>query len=128
HNFDNIADVQSMSATLLEGYLRAAAQVSKLAVGDPEAAPNSTIYKIPRMASQLQHVEGAPFGTRGGISVVHAFPADGDYSFRMMLHSIPTGQLYGSGARGEKIEVTVNGTRDALLDITQLLNTLDPNQ
>ena len=29
HNFDNIADTQSMSATLLEGYLRAAAQVSK---------------------------------------------------------------------------------------------------
>src|SRR5215831_20754557 len=35
HNFDNIADVQGMSATVLEGYLRAASQVSKLAVGDP---------------------------------------------------------------------------------------------
>jgi len=99
HNFDNIADVQSMSATMLEGYLRAAAQVSRLAVGDPAASPGSTIYKIPRMASQLQHVDGAPFGTRGGISVVHTFPADGEYTFRMMLHSIPTGQLYGSGAR-----------------------------
>jgi len=49
HNFDNIADVQGMSATLLEGYLRAASQVSKLAVGDPSAAPNSTIYKVPRL-------------------------------------------------------------------------------
>ena len=48
------------------------------------------------MASQLAHVDGAPFGTRGGISVVHNFPADGEYTFRMMLHSIPTGQLYGS--------------------------------
>jgi hypothetical protein len=75
-----------MSATMLEGYLRAAAHVSRLAVGDPAASPNSTIYKVPRMASQLEHVEGAPFGTRGGISIVHTFPADGDYTFRMMLH------------------------------------------
>jgi mono/diheme cytochrome c family protein len=127
HNFDNIADVQSMSATVLEGYLRAAAQVSKLAVGDPQAAPNSTIYKIPRMASQLTHVDGAPFGTRGGISVVHNFPADGDYTFRMMLHSIPTGQLYGSAARGEQIEVSVNGQRVSLIEINPRMSESDPN-
>ena len=36
-------------------------------------------YKVPRTASQMRHVDGAPFGTRGGISVVHTFPADGDY-------------------------------------------------
>jgi Protein of unknown function (DUF1592)/Protein of unknown function (DUF1588)/Protein of unknown function (DUF1595)/Protein of unknown function (DUF1587)/Protein of unknown function (DUF1585)/Planctomycete cytochrome C len=127
HNFDNIADVQSMSATMLEGYLRAAAQVSRLAVGDPTAAPNSTIYKVPRMASQLAHVEGAPFGTRGGISVVHTFPADGEYSFRMMLHSIPTGQLYGSAARNEQIEVSINGQRAALIDINPRMSESDPS-
>lgn len=127
HNFDNIADVQSLSATLLEGYLRAAAQVSRLAVGDPEAAPGSTIYKVPRMASQLAHVDGAPFGTRGGISVVHTFPADGEYTFRMMLHSIPTGQLYGSGVRGEQIEVSLNGQRVALIDINPRMSESDPN-
>jgi hypothetical protein len=127
HNFDNIADVQSMSATMLEGYLRAAAQVSRLAVGDPSASPNSTIYKIPRMASQLAHVEGAPFGTRGGISVVHTFPADGEYTFRMMLHSIPTGQLYGSGARNEQIEVSINGQRAALIDINPRMSESDPS-
>ena len=127
HNFDNIADAQSMSATLLEGYLRAAAHVSRLAVGDPEASPNSTIYKIPRMASQLTHVEGAPFGTRGGISVVHNFPADGEYTFRMMLHSIPTGQLFGSTSRGEQIEVSINGHRAAVLDINPRMSEADPN-
>jgi hypothetical protein len=118
-----------MSATVLEGYLRAAAQVSRLAIGDPDASPGSTIYKIPRMASQLEHVEGAPFGTRGGISVVHNFPADGEYAFRLMLHSIPTGQLYGSAAaqRGEQIEVSVNGARVALLDINPRMSEADPN-
>jgi cytochrome c5 len=127
HNFDNIADVQGMSATLLEGYLRAASQVSTLAVGDPAAAPNSTIYKVPRLESQLAHVEGAPFGTRGGISVVHTFPADGDYTFRLMLASIPTGPLYGSGVRGELIEVSVNGQRAAVLEINPRMSESDPN-
>ncbi len=47
----------------------------------------------------MRHVEGAPFGTRGGISVMHTFPADGEYTFRMQLHSIPTGQLFGSTVR-----------------------------
>jgi mono/diheme cytochrome c family protein len=127
HNFDNIADVQSISATLLEGYLRAASQVSRLAIGDPDASPNSTIYKIPRIASQLTHVAGAPVGTRGGISVVHNFPADGEYTFRMMLHSIPTGQLYGSAIRGEQIEVSVNGARAAVMEINQRMSESDPN-
>ena len=40
------------------------------------------IYKVPRTAAQLRHVEGAPIGTRGGMSVVHIFPADGEYTFR----------------------------------------------
>ena len=127
HNFDNIADVQGMSATLLEGYLRAASQVSKLAVGDPSAAPNSTIYKVPRLESQLAHVDGAPFGTRGGISVVHTFPADGDYTFRLMLASIPTGPLYGSGVRGELIDVSLNGQRVAVLEINPRMSESDPN-
>jgi hypothetical protein len=126
HNFDNIADVQGMSATLLEGYLRAASQVSKLAVGDPAAAPNSTIYKVPRLESQLEHVEGAPFGTRGGISVVHTFPADGEYTFRLMLASIPTGPLYGSGVRGELIDVSINGQRAAVVEINPRMSESDP--
>ena len=98
--FDNVADSQGFSPTLMEGYLRAANRISSLAVGDPKAAPSATTYKVPRTGSQMRQVEGAPFGTRGGISVMHTFPADGEYSFRMQLHSIPTGQLFGSTVRG----------------------------
>lgn len=127
HNFDNIADVQSISATVLEGYLRAASRISRDAVGDPEAAPGSTTYRVPRTAAQLTRVEGAPFGTRGGVSVVHQFPADGEYTFRMMLHSIPTGQLYGSTTRGEQIELSINGQREAVIDINPRMSESDPN-
>jgi hypothetical protein len=129
HNFDNIADVQTFSPTLLEGYLRAATRISRDAVGDPAASPSSSTYRVARTASQLRHVEGAPFGTRGGISVVHTFPADGEYTFRMMLHSIPTGQLYGSTLRGDRelLEVSIEGERVAVIEINPRMSEADPN-
>ena len=126
-NFDNIADVQMPSATTLDSYLDAASEISRLAVGDPKAKAKSHTYKIPRLASQTEHVEGAPMGTRGGISVIHTFPADGEYVFAVALHAIPTGQLYGSSAPfDEKVEISVNGTRVALLDIDRGMSQADP--
>ena len=121
--FDNIADVQTMSATLMEGYLRAANTISRLAVGDPSASPTEVTYKVSRRASQMSHVEGAPMGTRGGVSVIHIFPADGEYIFKVQLHSTPTGFLYGLTAGDtEQIEISVNGKRMALLDIDPLMH------
>jgi len=125
--FDNVADAQGFSPTVLEGYLRAAGAISALAVGDVRAAPTEANYKVPRTANQMRQVEGAPFGTRGGIAVTHIFPADGEYTFRMMLHSIPTGQLFGSSFPGEQIEVSINGMRAALLDISTRMSESDPN-
>lgn len=126
-SFDNVADVQGFSPTLMEGYLRAASKISSLAVGDPTAAPSGSTYRVPRTASQMRHVEGAPLGTRGGIAVTNVFPADGEYTFRIQLHSIPTGQLFGSTTKGEQIEVSVNGARVALLDINTRMSESDPN-
>jgi len=125
--FDNIADAQAFSATLMEGYLRAASRISALAIGDPKASASEYTYKVPRTASQMQHVEGAPFGTRGGIAVMHTFPADGEYSFRMQLHSIPTGQLFGSTVRGELLEVSIDGERAAVVEINPRMSEADPN-
>jgi hypothetical protein len=125
--FDNIADSQTISSTLMEGYLRAASQISRLAVGDRHASPSSTTWKVPRTASQMRHVEGAPLGTRGGLSVLHVFPADGEYQFKIMLHMGPTGDLFGGPYRGEQIEVSIDGERVALMDINPRMNEQDPN-
>ncbi|MGH9384770.1 MAG: DUF1592 domain-containing protein [Vicinamibacterales bacterium] len=125
--FDNVADAQGFSATLMEGYLRAASRISTLAVGDPKAGASEATFKVPRTGSQMRHVEGTPFGTRGGIAVMHTFPADGEYSFRMQLHSIPTGQLFGSTIRGEHIEVSINGERVAVVEINPRMSEADPN-
>ena len=127
-NFDNIADVQTPSATLLDAYMDAASEIARMAVGDAKAKTNTSTYKIPRLASQIDRVEGAPEGTRGGVSVVHNFPADGEYVFAVTLQAIPTGQLYGSGAPfDEKVEISVNGERVALLDVDRWMSQADPN-
>jgi hypothetical protein len=125
--FDNIADTQTISTTLMEGYLRAASQISRLAVGDRQASATSTTWKVPRTQSQMRHVEGAPIGTRGGLSVVHVFPADGEYQFRILLHSGPTGDLFGGPYGGEKIDISIDGERVALVDINPRMNEQDPN-
>ena len=126
HSFDNIADVQTMSATLMDGYLRAARTISRLAVGDPQAGPAETTYTVPRTASQMEHVEGAPMGTRGGLSVVHHFPADGQYIFKIQLHGTAEGVLFGlTAGNTEQIEVSINGERVALLDIDPLMSETD---
>ena len=117
HGFDNVVDGQQFSPALMESYLRAASKVTALALGDRDAAAAETLYRVPKTASQLQRVEGAPFGTRGGVSVVHTFPADGEYLFRMELHGNACGYLFGGPAANEQIEVSVDGERKALVDI-----------
>jgi cytochrome c553 len=131
HGFDNVADVQSFSPTLMEGYLRAASHISRLAIGDRNATATSVTYKIGRTASQMRRVDGAPMGTRGGISIVHTFPADGEYQFKVTLHNEPLGGLYGRTSMStlninEQIEVSVNGERAALLPLNTRMSETDP--
>ena len=127
-NFDNIADVQTPSPTLVTAYLNAATEISRLAVGNPSATASEATYTVPRTASQTAHVEGAPYGTRGGVSVIHNFPADGMYSFRISFYHETTGGLVGGTARGEQIDISVDGERVALIDVDRFMSSSDPNQ
>ena len=113
-NFDNIADVQALSATLLDSYLNAAGEISRWAVGDKDAPPVDRVYKVTEYLSQhpWDRVEGAPYGTRGGIVVDHVFPADAEYVFGMTFSG-------GRNARLEDIDISVDGERVALLHYTR---------
>jgi hypothetical protein len=108
--FDNMSAAQGLSTTLLEAYLRAAAEVSRLAVGNPRAPSQSVKYTNPIEVSQhaWDRIEGAPHGTRGGMVVTHDFPADGDY-----IITIET--LFGYGTRFEDVDITIDGEPVALL-------------
>jgi cytochrome c553 len=125
-SFDNIADVQMPSATVMQGYLRAAAHVSRVAVGDPSVDASSTQYAVPRTKSQKGRVEGAPFGTRGGTVVTHNFPADGNYKFQLLLHGEPTGFLFGRTIRDIQMEVAIDGDRVALMKVDRWISESDP--
>ena len=113
-NFDNIADVQSLAATLLEASLTAASEISRLAVGNRSAPAVDQVYKLPEYISQhpWDHVEGAPYGTRGGMVIDHVFPADAEYVFAMTFNG-------GRNARLEDVDVSIDGERVALLHYTR---------
>jgi cytochrome c551/c552 len=127
-SFDNMAEALTVTPALMQAYVRAADAIARLAVGDLEAPPVMTQYDVPKVVNQLRHVEGAPFGTRGGISVMHNFPVDGDYSFRLELWYVSMGELIGrdlpESLQGQQIEVSVDGERVGLFKISPLMNEL----
>jgi hypothetical protein len=109
-NFDNVSDVQSISPTLLEGYLNAAAAVVRMALGDRKAVDAQITFKPSIFVSQhpWDHVEGTPYGTRGGMVVKHVFPADGEYDIRVNVGG-------GVGRPVEDVDVSIDGVRVSLL-------------
>ena len=126
-NFDNISEAQLLSPTLLDAYMNAANQISRLAIGNPGAQPAERTYTVSGYVSQSERVEGAPYGTRGGVSVMHHFPADGAYRFRIVFEHTTTGEgFFGQIARFEQLEVSINGERVALLDVDQWMHISDP--
>jgi mono/diheme cytochrome c family protein len=115
--FDNVAAGLSLSPALIEGYTAAASKISRLAIGDVKE-PTEWVYRAPEDTSQDYHIEGMPFGTRGGLIASHEFPADGDYIFK--VYPINKGNMDNNQAfgeiRGEKLELLVDGERVKLYD------------
>jgi hypothetical protein len=109
-NFDNVAQAQLMSPLLVESYLNAAGEISRLAIGDKNTVAYPKIYNNVLYISQhpWDHVPGAPYGTRGGMVVNHVFPADGQYILKMAFQG-------GNQGFDEDIDVSVDGQRVALL-------------
>ena len=68
-------------------------------------SPTEANYIAPGDTSQNQHIEGLPFGTRGGMLVRHNFPADGEYKFAIQNFGI------GSYIPGEQLELIIDGER-----------------
>jgi hypothetical protein len=98
YGFDNISDVLSLSPALLERYMTAAGKISRLAVGDAEIRPAVQAYTVPQTLLQRDRMSDAqPFGTRGGASIRHYFPADGEYEIRIQLQRTHASQIRGLG-------------------------------
>jgi mono/diheme cytochrome c family protein len=117
--FDNVAAGLTISPALVEGYMAAASKISRLALGRA-TAPEEKRYLAPQDYSQETHVEGLPFGTRGGLVIRHYFPADGEYLFAWFPVRGNTGELYGSESKDEQLIVLIDGERVGSFDISKL--------
>jgi uncharacterized protein DUF1592/uncharacterized protein DUF1588/uncharacterized protein DUF1585/uncharacterized protein DUF1587/uncharacterized protein DUF1595/cytochrome c len=114
--FDNVASGLGVSPALVDGYTTAAIKLSRLALGH-ELTPGQKRYMVTDDYSQERHVDGLPFGTRGGMLVKHYFPADGEYVLSWGPVRRNTGGLYGGERKGEQLEVLLDGERIKLYDL-----------
>ena len=91
-NFDNNAAALQVSPAFIDQYIYAARAVAVEAIGNLKAPAETITYgDVANMVISLppdgadgsgrqqHHVEGLPFGTRGGFQIEHNFPADGEY-------------------------------------------------
>ncbi|HEY7388028.1 MAG TPA: DUF1592 domain-containing protein [Bryobacteraceae bacterium] len=113
--FDNIADVLKVSPSLMERYLSASWNISRLAIGDQRIVPATATYRARPDLSQDQHIEGLPLGTRGGMLVRHNFPLDGEYIIKVRLWR-NTFDLMRGMEDPHQIEISLDGARLKLVE------------
>ena len=82
--FDNIT-VGELSPLLIDRYLTAATRISRAAIGSSVTKPGGVTVRVPPDQSQEGHVDGLPFGTRGGTLIRHHFPKAGEYEIQVRL-------------------------------------------
>ena len=118
--FDNVA-TGGLSPTLMERYLAAARTVSELAVGSRAPAPGSRVVVVPADRTQEDHVDGLPFGTRGGTVVEHVFPFDGEYEIQVRLQRNRNENVEGL-TEPHEVELTLDGERLGLFTMEPSTN------
>jgi hypothetical protein len=113
YGFDNNATVLNISTSLMERYLSAAWRISSLAVASPKITPSLETFRVRGDLSQHDHVPGLPMGTRGGITINHYFPVDGEYVISPRLYRETVNIVRGLELEHD-LEVTLDGQRIVL--------------
>jgi hypothetical protein len=97
YGFDNIADALTLSPVLTEKYLYAAERAVRAAIYGPERRKPAMIHYMspvrlndvvtkPSLPKDLFHYDYSGLSTLHSMHVVHRFPVDGEYSFRLVLN------------------------------------------
>jgi hypothetical protein len=120
--FDNMSEALTITPVLLSAYVNAAEKISRDAIGDPKATTAMRTYKVSRLINQMHHIAGTPEGTRGGVSVLHTFPADGEYTFKATffyyyMPEVMVGAALPTELQGQQLEISIDGERVAVLDL-----------
>jgi mono/diheme cytochrome c family protein len=119
YGFDNIAGVLKVSQTLTERYLSVAGTVTRLALGEPPKTPEAVELRLPPGLPQYDHIEGLPFGTRGGAVMHHIVPATGEYDIRVTLQRASGGAISGL-AEQHDMEISIDGQQVKLFNVKPL--------
>ena len=108
-SFDNIATSLPFTTAHMERYMSVARQVTRLATGLAPLNPSVSTHEIPVYMSQdWRQTEDMPFGSRGGISVSHNFPVDGEYQFKVDLETNYQDYVKGLGW-AQLLEIRLDG-------------------
>lgn len=114
--FDNMADILSVSPTLIDRYITAARAVARTALGQARNVGLEVVTAPEFKFQDARMSEDLPFGSRGGLAFQHDFPFDGQYVIKIKLAR----QLY-EYIRGldepQQIDVRIDGRRVKLFTI-----------
>ncbi len=121
HGFDNMGEVLSVSPVLMERYMLAAGQVTRMAIGDATTRPAAETYQLSRttrqdLSQEDRMSDDLPFGSRGGIAIRHHFPVDGEYIIKIRLQRNIEGYIRGL-ADAHRLDVRLDGARIKLFTI-----------
>ena len=130
--FDNVADAQTFSPTLMEGYLRAASRSAASRSATAAPAPTSATYKVPRTGvadaprrrRAVRHARRhRPWCTRSRpTATIRVQDLAALRAARRHRSAAPDGAMDIK----EQIEVSIDGERVALLDINPRMSETDP--
>jgi mono/diheme cytochrome c family protein len=96
YGFDNIADVLTVTPTLMDRYLSVAGKISRLAVGKGSDKPFVTTFVVPKDGSILNQgipswderaSDALPLDSRGGAAFRYFAPRDGVYEISGWLNA-----------------------------------------
>ena len=110
NGFGNMADVLTVSPSLVDRYVSAARRISRLAIGIPPALPERKTYRTNVLLDQTEWLgEEFPLGSRGGLVTRHYFPVDGEYSVKIKLQRNYVDYIRGLG-EPQDVEVRLDGS------------------
>ena len=110
YGFDNNGDALSLSPVLAERYLGAARTISQMALGHGAGSQSSETVFVPTDRNQgIRLNDDLPWGSRGGLAIRYAFPADGEYLFQLRLNeSGADGGIMGLTADPQQLDVSLD--------------------
>jgi len=119
YGFDNIAGVLKINQSQMEQYLAAARKISRTALARATPGPVVQQFRVAETQPQDDHIEGLPFGTRGGLLAQYTFPQTGEYEIAVDLLCRIQGECDGSVGFPDEhtLEVAIDGTRVQLFTL-----------